>query len=855
MRFPTAATSTKSEGRSAEVAAHHSFGFRFSGFGLLSPFGFRISALAAACLCLAASAAPAGEAPKTASHRAQMSMDSGWKFALGELPGAEQIGVNDAAWRSLSVPHDWSIEGPFAETNRTGGAGGFLPAGIGWYRKAFTLPTAYAQRRVFVNFDGVMANSDVWINGFHLGHRPYGYVSFRYELTGHVQFGESKTNLLAARADNSAQPASRWYTGAGIYRHVRLVATDPVHLDQWGAFVTTPQVSSSQAVVHIQTTVINESETTCEVTIESMLLAPGGRSLQSASTQPQTMAPGKTAVFQQDITVDHPQLWEAVTPAPQPSSIVPQPSTLNSQPLYRLSTRVGSGKAIVDDAITTFGIRQARFDAATGFWLNGKNLKLKGVCLHHDAGGLGAAVPLRAWERRLELLRQVGCNAIRTAHDPVAPEFLDLCDRMGFLVMDEMFDCWTVAKNRYDYHLYFKEWSKADLRDTVCRDRNHPSVVVYSAGNEIRDTPQAELAKGILRGLVEDFHQCDPSRPVSQALFRPNVSHDYTNGLADLLDVVGQNYRENEILAAHEAKSERKIVGTENGHDRKIWLALRDNPPYAGQFLWTGFDYLGESRRWPVIGAGSGLFDRTGMPRSRAFQRQSWWSDQPMVYLVRRLAPERETPADPGFDPLTRRQQEVSDWTPHNSSLHGEEVEVYSNCEQVELMLNGKSMTSLTLLPDAWPRAWKIPFEPGTLKAVGKNKDRVVATYELRTAGKPAKVVLAADRSKLTADWDDVSYITVSITDANGVLVPDATDLITFKLSGPGVIVAVDSGDNSSHEPFQGNTRRAYQGQCVGIVRAIAPSGALGQIALTASAPGLSPGTLTIEAVGASGPK
>jgi beta-galactosidase len=417
--------------------------------------------LACVALMLPVAAAQAGQAPGASSLREQLPMDSGWKFALGDVTGAEEPGFDDATWRALSVPHDWSIEGPFAETNRTGGAGAFLPAGVGWYRKQFTLPADYAQRRVFIDFDGVMANSDVWVNSFHLGHRPYGYVSFHYELTGHLNFGEGKTNLLAVRADNSAQPASRWYAGAGIYRHVRLIATDPVHLDQWGPFVTTPQVTSNHALVHVQTTVFNESATPREITVECTIYAPDGRPVQTTVSSPQTLATGKSAVFQQEATLDHPQLWDVVGPALGPSPLVPRPSSPVSQPLYRLSAKVRSGEATLDHALTTFGIREARFEAATGFWLNGKNLKLKGVCLHHDAGGLGAAVPLRAWERRLELLQQVGCNALRTAHNPVAPEFFDLCDRIGFLVMDELFDCWTVAKNPHDYHLYFKEWSRA----------------------------------------------------------------------------------------------------------------------------------------------------------------------------------------------------------------------------------------------------------------------------------------------------------------------------------------------------------------------------------------------------------
>ena len=797
------------------------------------------------CLCvLSAEMRSSGASAAANPHsRSQVSMDPDWRFALGELPGAEQPGFDDAAWRSLSVPHDWSIEGAFAETNLTGGAGAFLPAGIGWYRKAFSLPQAYTQRRVFIDFDGVMANSDVWINGYHLGRRPYGYVSFRYELTGHLGFGVGKTNLLAVRADNSAQPASRWYAGAGILRHVRLLATDPVHLDEWGPFVSTPLVNSNQAVVRIQTTVLNQSGAPREVVVESTLLAPDGQPVQTVVSKPQTLPPGKSSLFEQEATLKHPQLWNVVAPAPNRSSLVAGPALPDSQPLYRLATKVRSGSDTLDEAVTTFGIREARFEAATGFWLNGRNLKLKGVCLHDDAGGLGAAVPLRAWERRLDLLRQVGCNAIRTAHNPVAPEFLDLCDRMGFLVMDEMFDCWTVAKNRYDYHLYFNEWSKRDLCDTVCRDRNHPSVVLYSAGNEIRDTTQAEHAKTILRGLVEAFHECDPTRPVTQGLFRPNVSHDYDNGLADLLDVVGQNYRESEILAAHTAKPERRIVGTENGHDLKVWLALRDHPPYAGQFLWTGFDYLGESRRWPVIGAASGLFDRTGAPRPRAFQRQSWWSDQPMVHIARHLASDRTTPSDPGFEPLTRRQQEFSDWTPRNTAPHEEQVEAYSNCEQVELVLNGKSLGSQALPSDASPRAWKVPYEPGTLKAIGKNRDQIVAACELRTAGKPARVFLRSDGSELSAEWDRVAFIRAEIVDENGVIIPDAQELISFNVSDGGTLVAVDSGDNSSHESFRASARRAYQGTCVAVVRAARPSG---KITVTASGPGLAAGAITL---------
>jgi beta-galactosidase len=789
----------------------------------------RLLGLASILVMLASAAPNAGVAEDLrGSPRITTSFDLDWRFLKSDVPGAEKPDFDDAGWRVLNVPHDWSIEGPFDEKNLTGGAGGFLPAGVGWYRKRFTLPAEYARRRVFIDFDGVMANSDVWINGFHLGRRPYGYVSFRYELTAHLSFGSGRQNILAVRADNSGQRASRWYTGAGIYRHVRLVATGPIHLDHWGTFVSTPRVSAERATVRVQSTVVNQSDATRIVALQVTLIDPDGKAIQTSESKPGTVPAGKAADFELDIDIMAPGLWNLDKPV-----------------LYHATTRIRAGKSTLDEDVTPFGIREARFDAATGFQLNGSNLKIKGVCLHHDASALGAAVPLRAWEHRLEVLKKLGVNAVRTAHHPPAPEFLDLCDRMGFLVMDEMFDCWTVAKNPFDYHLYFNEWSRIDTRDTVRRDRNHPSIVVYSAGNEIHDTPQADLARRILSGLVGVFHQNDLTRPVSQGLFRPNVTHDYENGLADLLDVIGQNYRENEILAAHAARSERKILGTENGHERRVWLALRDNAPYSGQFLWSGIDYLGESRGWPVIAAGFGLLDRTGTPRPLAYERQSWWSSTPMVYITRRTAPTVAAPTDPGYELEPRFAQVLfSDWTPRDRNPHDENVEVYSNCDRVELFLNGKSLGSQPRPSDDAPRSWKVHYEEGTLRGVGINKGAAVASHELRSAGKAKRIVLTADREKVAPDWDDLAYVSATIMDENGVLVPGAGDLITFQLKGPGIIAAVDSGDNASHEPFQAVSRRAFQGRCFAILRANAPSG---RIEVSASAPGLAATPITIE--------
>jgi beta-galactosidase len=759
--------------------------------------------------------------------------DDGWRFVRGDPPRAEKPDFDDTSWRALNLPHDWSIEGPFDEKNSAGGAGGYLPAGIGWYKKHFTLRDGYAGRRVSIEFDGVMANSDVWINGAHLGRRPYGYVSFSYELTGHLNFGGDGRNVLAVRVDNSGQPASRWYSGAGIYRHVRLVVTNALHIEHWGTFITTPELAADRATVRVQSTVVNQSESPGEVALQITVLGPDGRPVLTTETKPQTIPGGKVVSFSQDILIARPDRWDLDHPA-----------------LYHALVKVMAGQVIIDDDLIAFGLREFHFDPGTGFWLNGRSLKLKGVCLHHDGGAFGAAVPLGVWERRLLLLKQIGVNAIRTAHNPPAPEFLDLCDRIGMLVMDEMFDCWTVGKNPYDYHLYFEAWSQIDARDTVLRDRNHPSIVLYSAGNEIRDTPNAELAKRILKGLVEVMHRYDPARPVTQALFRPNVSHDYDDGLADLLDVIGTNYRDSELLVAHRAKPGRRIVGTEQRHDLNTWLACRDNAAHAGQFLWTGIDYLGESRRWPVVGAGSGLLDRTGAIKPMAYERESWWNDRPVVHVVRRVEPPGSRhgaiSADPGFEPLARRQSQFADWSPKNKAPHEEDVEVYSNCQDVELLLNGKTLGSKPRNADDSPRAWKVAYESGTLKAIGRNKSHIVAADELQTAGTPARVVLAADCARLAPDWDDVCFVGVAVVDDNGVVIPDAVDLIQFKITGPGMIAAVDNGDNASHEPFQASERHAFRGRCVAIVRA---TGSSGRITIAASAAGLAGGLITVEAV------
>jgi beta-galactosidase len=801
-------------------------------------------AVSALCILAASCASNSASAPKgldvLSRARITQGFDADWRFTLGDAAGANQAAFDDSAWRQLDVPHDWSIEGAIDEHNPSGKSEAFLPTGVGWYRKHFTLPQNLSGRAIFIDFDGVLANSDVWINNVHLGHRPYGYVSFSYELTGHLNFG-SQENVLAVRCDNSRQPASRWYSGSGIYRHVRLVVEKAVHLARYSPYITTPTISDTQATVHVQTTVINQSRSPRRVLVGTIILDPAGKPIAADPTDVREIPPGASADFEQDIYVHNPQRWD-----------IDQPN------LYRAVTQVMDGDLLADDTSTSFGIREFHFSADTGFWLNGRNFKLYGCALHADGGAVGAAVPLGVWERRLALLKAVGCNAIRTAHNPPAPEFLDLCDRMGFLVMDEMFDVWTVGKTPLrsrtvlaDYHLYFRDWWQRDVTDTVERDRNHPSIVLWSAGNEIHDiSPNSDLGFRLFVPLRDLYHKLDPTRPVTLAVVRPNGSHVYDNGFADLMDVVGQNYRENELEAAHAAKPTRKILGTENRGDVATWLHLRDNPALSGQFIWTGVDYMGESPRWPIISSSAGLFDRTLLPKATAYQRASWWTSKPVVYIARILPPIALPPApalQPGMDagapPQPRR---LSDWTVREPVGHVENLEIYTNCQRVELFLNGQSLGVQNRHADDSPLTWKVPYQPGELTAVARNEGEVVASQTLQTAGPAAKIELTADQATLPATWDSVSFVRATVVDANGVTVPDASNLITFQISGPGRIAAVDNGDPMSHEAFVAMQRSAFRGHCLAIVKA---TGA-GPITITASGANLPATSMEITGTG-----
>ncbi|WP_229755414.1 glycoside hydrolase family 2 TIM barrel-domain containing protein [Hymenobacter cavernae] len=792
---------------------------------------------------------------QTQPGRTIRNFDKSWRFLKEDAPGAEQPSFDDSHWRTLDVPHDWSIEGPMAQTNPTGRGGGYMPAGIGWYRKTFTVAAADANRKVRIEFDGVMANSEVFVNGVSVGKRPYGYVSFTYDLTAQLQFG-GKPNLIAVRVDNSAQPSSRWYTGAGIYRHVRLVSTGTTHFDQWGVFIRPMQVTAQKAVVRVQANVTNESAAVGSYTLQTTLIDPTGKTVKTSESK-QTIAAGKTVDYTQTLEVTSPALWD--TEHPQ---------------LYKVLTKLVAGTVTTDAVTTPVGIREAKFLAATGFWLNGKNLKLYGVCLHEDGGAVGSAIPLAVWERRFKQLKAIGVNAIRTAHNEVAPEFLDLCDRMGLLVMDETFDTWEANKvsrgkegGSGGYHLYFKQWWAKDTRNQVLRDRNHPSVVIYSVGNEIHDNLKDSTGFRKYKMQQDLIHSLDPSRPVTMALLQPNGSSQvYKTGFAEQMDIVGQNYRENELVAYHQEHPDRIVIGTENTHVLTQWLALRDNAFMSGQFLWTGVDYLGEDV-WPSRGATFGLLDRTGGWHTNGLQRAAWWSAKPVVF-IQRSSPTPPRPARvpagaapaaipagtpaAGLDGPTAAAarggiEYLSDWTPAEPATYTTaRVQVFSNADETELFLNGKSLGVKHKSPLDSALFWNVPFEKGTLKAIARNQGQEVATDELKTAGEPAKIILTADKSRVGNNWDAVSFVTASVVDAKGVVCPNSAKLIQFRVSGGGVIAAVDNADRNDHAPYQATERKTYKGTCIALIKAKA---ATGKITIKASAQGLADGVVTIDAM------
>jgi beta-galactosidase/beta-glucuronidase len=767
-----------------------------------------------------------------------------WKFLKGDNSDAFKQQFDDSEWRTLTLPHDWSIEGPFKK--KYASSTGYLPGGIGWYRKKFIVPDSLKGKKIFIQFDGIYKNSEVWINEQFLGKRPYGYSSFHYDLTPFLSF-DNKENVIAVKVDHSDFADSRWYPGSGIYRNVFINLTDKLHIKPYGIFITTPKITTSEAEIQIQTSVKNEYSDIAEIKIQHTIKDANGKEVIVCSTL-ETIPANDEQEFSQAILLEQPNLWSPENPY-----------------LYSVETKVIKDGEVVDFETTRLGVRYFHFDVNSGFYLNGKNIKMKGVCIHHDAGCLGAAVPDKVWHRRLQLLKEAGVNAIRMSHNPPAPELLDMCDSYGFLVQDEAFDEWEFPKNKWvegwnkgepsldGYASDFTEWAEKDLRDMVLRDRNHPSIVFWSIGNEIDypndpyshpvleerykvGKPEAKGMGDIAKKLVKVVKQYDPTRPVTAALASVIMSNE--TEFPDALDVVGYNYQEFRYSKDHKKYPERVIYGSENGRDNDSWLAVKDNDYISGQFIWTGIDYLGEARGWPLRHATPGMLDLAGFKKPLYFFKQSQWSEKDMVHIGMISIVDKETSG-----PINWDHEVVCQW----KGIEGETVRVVccTNCQEAELLLNGESfgLKKREEFPDG-TIYWDIPYRTGTLKAIGKSNGESSCTHVLKTAGEPTKVVMNADTLSLKADRQDVAHVEVNILDQDNQLVYDATNELHCELDGPGEIIGIECSNPTSHQDYKANFRQAYHGKLLIYVQAKDQSGT---IKLKTSSVGLESSYLEIE--------
>jgi beta-galactosidase len=778
----------------------------------------------------------------TSSARTNLDFDFEWRFSKGNYATAMMPEFDDSQWRVVNLPHDWSIEGPLSAEYSSGN--GYAPGGIGWYRKHFKLDSANKDKFIAIEFDGIYNNSEVWINGLFIGKRPYGYISFQYDITPHLKFG-SEENIIAVRVDHTKYSDSRWYTGSGIYRHVRLRITDKLRIAHWGTYVTTPRISENSALIRIETTIKNGLNQSKEFSLQSDIVTEDGKIVADMTIQGQLDANSEQA-FVQQINIDNPRLWSIENPV-----------------LYSVRNQIKQEGKVIDEVSTPVGIRTIEFNPDKGFFLNGKAVKLKGVCLHHDAGCLGAAVPDKVLERRLQLMKDLGANAIRTSHNPPAPELLDICDRLGLLVKDEAFDEFTPPKNkwttgwnndmpsRFGYGEDFIQWSVVDVRDMVLRDRNHPCIIMWSIGNEIDyrndpfshpvlgnqyrpEQPQAENLVKYAEPLIAAVKELDRTRPVTAALATIEMSNAV--GLAQMLDVVGYNYQEQFYEADHKKFPERFIFGSENGDQYNAWTIVRDNDYVAGQFLWTGIDYLGEAGRWPNTANGTGLLDLCGYKKPLAWFRQSLWSDKPMVYIY---ASERRGGG---------RRRRGAGGAEHWNWTEGMDVNVfcYTNCTEVSLLLNDEQIEA-----GKYSQArngvltWNVPYSPGELKAVGLNNGQAVCEYVLRTAGSAARIQLLPDVKHILADGKDILHIEFRIVDDKGVIVPDAEHEVTFEVDGPGDIIGIGNGNISNIEDYKDSKHKAYNGRGLAIFQSAKNPG---DIKITARAEGLKQASVEIEA-------
>jgi len=773
--------------------------------------------------------------------------DAGWKFHRGGAQSAEKPAFEDATWRTVDLPHDWSIEdlpgtrSPF-DRNAVGQVStGFTTGGTGWYRKTFVVPEAGRGKRIVIQFDGIYTNPELWINGESLGSHPYGYTSFWYDITDHVKF--QGPNVLAVKVRNEGEN-SRWYSGSGIYRHVWMKILDPVHLAQWGTSVTTADISSASARVSVRTQVQNQSGSAVTVTLVTRIVAPGGTEVGSASSQ-QTIAAAGEGAFAQDVVVRNPALWSVDSPA-----------------VYAAVSGISSSDRRLDAVETTFGIRSVTFDAVNGFRLNGQPMKLKGGCVHNDNGPLGSKSYDRAEARRVELLKASGFNAIRCAHNPPAPAFLDACDRLGMLVIDEAFDMWQEGKNPHDYSLFFDKSWRNDLEAMIARDRNHPSVIAWSIGNEIpgMDNPATVQTAQSLAGFVR---KADPTRPVLAAVNNLNPKKD---PYMSALDIAGYNYgsggdhgQPSIFTADHERVPSRIMIQTESYalEAFKSWIDVLDHPWLLGDFVWTAFDYIGEaSIGWrgywqeqsfyPWTLAFTGDIDICGWKRPQSYYRDALWKENQISIFAR--------PSRPSFEQNPKRQSwskwhwvdAVADWNWKGHEGRPIQVSVYSSFEEAELFLNGTSLgRKRTDRTTEFKGTWDVPYAAGELRAVGYRGGKEAGAAILRTARNVSQIVLTPDRTRIKADGQDLSYVTIDLKDAGGTRDPKAENLLEFQIEGPGTIAGVGNANPMSVESYQRPARKAWHGRCLVIVKS---TNRPGEIRLHVSAAGLSPAVTTIRA-------
>jgi beta-galactosidase len=780
-----------------------------------------------------------------AQVRSVIDFNKDWKFYLGDDSLAKGANYDESKWRKLSLPHDWSIESDFIKDAPATNQGGSLPGGIGWYRKTFILPASAKEKKISIEFDGVYKNSEVWINDNYLGKRPYGYVNFSYDLTPYLFF--DKQNVIAVKVDNSQQPDSRWYTGSGIYRDVKLVITKWEYLKREDVFVYTNQVNKEEAIIEATTKLVTKNR---DIGIDAVLFDEQGKFI--AVMNP--LIVNQNNMFTFSFKLKTPLLWNTEKPI-----------------LYKVIFKVFIAARQTDEYETAFGIRFFHFDTQKGFFLNNQPLKIKGVCMHHDLGALGAAFNKAAAKRQLTILKEMGCNAIRFSHNPPASAMLDLCDEMGFLVIDEAFDMWNKKKNKYDYSKDFGEWHKRDLEAMIYRDRNHPSVIAWSIGNEIREQFDS-TGTAITKELVDIVKQIDPTRPVISALTETFPGKNFISK-ANALDLLGFNYKSYDYAALPQRFPNQKFIATETasalatrgvyqfpsdsiriwppdykaqdtfsnvngnkdytaaaydnthaywgGTHEKTWLEVKRNTHMAGIFVWSGFDFLGEPVPYPKFPARSsyyGIVDLAGFPKDVYYMYQSEWTTKPVLHIF-----------------------------PHWNWKKGELVDVwayYNNADEVELFVNNKSVGKKSKTDSTLHAMWRIPFEPGTLKAISRKNGKVVLVKEIKTAGQPAKIELTADRKTIQAYGKDLSFITARILDKDGNLVPDADNRIEFSVSSTGIIAGTDNGYQADTASLISTKRKAWKGMALAIIKS---AGKKGNITVSAKMEGLKPSFLQLK--------